>query len=284
MTTFETEIEERAGDDGLAYGGHLIHQDGSHTFVYYGDQDDHDSANPREHDGNVIRLVMTRDQYKPLDEPDADLEAMRNACDFLGERWVRTTTNMFDRTNGWRLNHYEDEEREEWHLVIPLPAPMYSGGNIWLDLDDKFESVAALGYLQGLDAEECMKLFAERFCPDVAHYEHHWQVTGSMQSDWAEGWAYVLYRHLEEAGVTHTPAEAYEAEFSVYRQWFAGEVYHAAHVMPGDLEFAIGDQGGYYLETHEASVDTCGGFLAYKDFPELATNFTDSPVTARSNP
>lgn len=275
--SFEDEIEERQHGESLAYNGHLTHADGSHTFVYYGDQDDHDFSNPRDNDFNVVRLVMTSD--RPLDDPDEDLEAMRNACDFLGERWARTSTNLFGHTHGWKLNFTDTEERSERYLIIALPPPQYTSGYIWLDLDDKYESMAALAYLQGLDAEECMKIFAERHCPDVAHYEHHWQVSGPSQSDWAEGWAYVLWRDLTAAGVTHTPQEAYEAEFDVYKRWFAGEVYHAVHVAPGPLEFAIGDEGGYFLDTHEADVDSCGGFLGYDDFADLATQFTDSPTT-----
>lgn len=275
--SFEDEIEEHAAREDLAYGGHLIHEDGSHTFVYYGDQDDFEHSNPRDFDGNVVRLVMERDQYKPLDDPDADLEAMRTACSFLGQRWVRTSTNMFGETSGWELHFSEDGE--ERYLLIALPKPQYTGGHIWLNLDDRHESVAALAYLQGLDAEECMKEFVTRHAPDVAHYEHHWQVSGSMQSDWAEGWAYVLWRDLTEAQVTCTPEEAYKGEFDVYRQWFAGEVYYAVHIEPGPLEFEIGEQGGFYLDTRDAEIDSCGGFLGYANHADLAQHFTDSPVT-----
>jgi hypothetical protein len=133
------------------------------------------------------------------------------------------------------------------------------------------DAIARWGYE---DAK--VRRYVAMFRPDVAYYVDRWEVTGSSQGDWQWGWGYVLVDDI--ADLNCTAEEAFDAEFNVYQQWFAGEVYGAIHVSQGKEVVTFGDHGAY-VDGYEVDEDSCWGFLAYPTLEDIAAEVTSSPIT-----
>lgn len=217
------------------------HEDGSITYVLY-QRYDQEFANPREDDGNVTNLVQDRnDRMVSLDDPDDGIKEARDRFD------------DYDRSEVGARKLYPGSDLDEF----------YWGRHVLLQARSKH------------DAESMVRRYISICRPDIAHYQHQWQVTGSSQSDWAGGWGFILTEDMDQ--VTCTAQEAWDQEVDVYGQYFAGEVYEACHVVLGDPIVALGEQGAH-ITGWDTTEDWCGGFLAYKDTKEIAMQMTSSPI------
>lgn len=238
--TFESEIEDREHDSDVVRT--LIHEDGSRTFVYYGDYDDQQFSNPRDNDGNVLRLVQESRDYVDLDEADEEIQYVRGLAELIENYAGQEYAHMFPAD--------EDEFAHRMHS-------------------------------EGKGGEEVVLAYIEEFRRhDIVHYIHEWTVTGSSQSDWQHGWAYMTRADYDEAGFTEelTPAMVAESELDIYGKWFSGEVYRAVHIWSEAPEFEIGDEGGFYTGQHVHGEDHCGGLLGYDDMKHIGEVFNASPV------
>lgn len=242
MLTFEDEIETRQGDTELVRT--LVHEDGSRTYIYPGDYDDQQFSNPRDNDGNVLRMVQEHRDYLDLDEADEELAQVRGLADLL------------ENYAGTDYDHMFPEDEDEF---------------------------AARMHAEGKVGAEVVQAYLDEFRPDIVHYIHEWTVTGCSQSDWQHGWAYMTRADFEsEIGPLEesstTPAEVAEAELKIYQRWFEGDVVRAVHIFVTKPEFVIGDEGGYYTGQHWYDEEHCGGFLGYDDLKDIGWQFTSSPV------
>lgn len=240
MTTFEEEIETRQADYDVVRT--LIHEDGSRTFIYYGDELDVQASNPRENDGNVLRLVNESRDYLDLDEADEEIRYVRGLADLVGNYSGPENAHLFPAD--------EDEFIHRMHA-------------------------------EGKSGEEVVQAYLQEFRPDIVYYIHDWTAQGSTQSDWQTGWAYMTQADYDDEIGTESvlsPADDAEQELNVYRQWFAGEVYRAVHVSVAGPEFEIGAEGGFFTGQHEPAYESLGGLLGYDDMKEIGEQFTDSPV------
>lgn len=98
--TFESEVEAFAEDRDRDLVRHLIHEDGSHTFIY--PEEDLSFSSPRDWDGNVACLVVEHRNYRDLDDADNGIEEAR-------ERWGDEHSNVERYVRMFRpdIAHYE---------------------------------------------------------------------------------------------------------------------------------------------------------------------------------
>lgn len=192
-----------------------------------------------------------------------------------------------DGSHTFILNDRDGEHadpRQDWcvaHLVM-----QHDGYRHMDDADHGIEEARERWGAKSPMVERYVRMFR----PDIAHYEPRWEVTGHSQSDWAYGYGYVTRDDLAEAGYSMNPdrplsgtlkmrAKAMlDDEVRVYGLYFAGEVYGAIHVSPGEDTFSLSDHGAY-VDGRTVVEDACWGFLAYDDMKDIALQFTDSPIT-----
>lgn len=246
------------------------HADGSVTVVS-GDPEPWLDNTPRDYD-TVVHLVSESTHYTSLDDGDADLERVREQSESLEYL-----------TGDWELSLTESEEREERYVIVKDRA----GYREWFNLDDPDDVRVLAGYFHDMSPEEMVQTYVRDERPDILHYVHEWTVSGTSQSDWRDGYAYVLRSDMEHVGFEDpTPedaARAYAAEFSEYRSWFAGDVYYGTHIWPTGPEFAIGESGGYFTGEQLGESETCHGFIGDDQIESIPSNFTSSPVLARES-
>lgn len=102
--------------------------------------------------------------------------------------------------------------------------------------------------------------------PDILYYSAHWSAGDSY------GWGYVTAEAWKKTMVPDEEdflpdvaralaPEVFDQEVKVYGQWANGEIYRSIHIEPDGTE------------------DSCGGHLGYDDHKDIATQYTDSPIT-----
>lgn len=274
MTNLITEAEQADG-----YGSTFKHADGSVTVICQ-DYEGYSDSNPRDYD-NIACLVSNDRGYYPIDEGDSEIEEMRDLFSALG-----TSTSRSDLTDHWTF------EIEQW-MGEPSPGltiKTHGGYSAYYDLDHDNEVRVVAAYFMGLSAEQAMDHYLATERPDIAAYQHHWQVNGSSQGDWREGYAYVTRDALADAGYSMDAdkplngtlkmraASIMESELDVYGQWFAGEVYYSTTITPVGEDYAIGESGGYYTGEVLGYVESCYGHLGYPSIRAIAEGNSSSPV------
>lgn len=242
MSTFTDTLAGYREDE--HFEAEYAHADGSVTFVL---RDPHYGGdfNPREDgDCHVASLVRVRDGYGGIDVDPADsgIDEVRDAP-YVERHKVDWTFTLDDHAGA----------------VWSFPGT-YCDNDYYLD-DDDADAWAVLAYFMGWDAEQTVREYVARERSDIAHYTE-WHMSGYVQGDWAEGYAYVLHSDLERVGmpVEHC-AEAVESEVREYEAWGRGDVYSAVNVHPTEPEYAIGDHGGYYTGEMECEIEDCHGFI-----------------------
>lgn len=267
MTDLIHEAEQADG-----YGSTFLHADGSVTVICQ----DYEQAweyNPREDDTIACLVSMSRD-YTALDDGDSEIEEMREAFEALGS-W----TSRSDLTDHWTF------EMEDW-CGIPTPflsIKMVGGYTRTYYLDDEIEARVAASYFLGHNAEQAMDHYLATERVDIAAYLHSWQVNGSSQSDWREGYAYVTVGAMLRAGFGPADArlrakEVLDSELNVYGLYFAGEMFYSTTIHPAGEDYAIADSGGYYTGETLGYVESCYGHLGYPTIRAIAEDQSSSPV------
>lgn len=246
---FHERLEELRTAEGHSYQKHFTHEDGSHTFIMSDPEPEH--ANPRNNDGNLVHLVNLNRDYRDLDDPDSGINEARERWDYLHH-------------NGIPHYRWPDPERTYWN------------------------DVQRLLIRKRFTREDMVKRYVAMFRPDIVHYEDAWEVTGVVQGDWQDGYAYITREDFEGAGFTDehrahypdfdfSPAGICKQELDVYALWFAQEVYGAITVKQGDPIVRFGEQGAY-IDGYEPDEDACWGFLAYPSEREMAEQVNTSPI------